>query len=141
MKVTCRQLSETRWRLSGLQRTDRLPCPPGTEHPQNEFCGNALRIDNGIDSSRAAFRLRVQLAEGPLPTAGEVAQREFVAVLPRDLSPAFVKHCQFGSAAIASAASANDKSNNGRPTLEQRTPRTVAAHWDHEPWRSSVSAE
>ena len=134
MNTTVRQVSERRRPLACLQGTDRLPCSPGPQHHDDELRRNTLRKSDRSSGGRSAFGGRIQLAEAPGAAADGLAEREFAAVFPRDLSPAFVKHCQFGNAAIASAASANADANPniGRtarllpaPSLESRRARPL----------------
>src|SRR5437773_7136833 len=137
MNTTVRQVSERRRPLACLQGTDRLPCSPGPQHYDDELRRNTLRKSDRSSGGRSAFGGRIQLAEAPGAAADGLAEREFAAVFPRDLSPAFVKHCQFGNAAIASAASANADANPniGRtarllpaPSLEPRQSRPRPKH-------------
>src|SRR5207247_5151380 len=96
------------WRgLARFQRTDRLPVAPGAQYRENEIPGNSRGESDGSSRVRSALRLRIQLAEGPLAGGGDLTEGKLLAILERDLSPAFVKHCQCRNAAIACAASAN----------------------------------
>ena len=120
VNTTGRQPAELPRRLARFQRTDRLPCPPGAEHCEDELCANAARINDGIRCGRGLSRGSVELAERPLLATGGVAQREIVAILFHDLAPAFVKHCQLGNAAIASAASANEPKKSSRTARDRK---------------------
>src|SRR3989442_13264079 len=92
--------------LSGFERQDHLFSPPGAQHRQYKVGRDTLgMLNRTVKIWPSQFSLLRQLLEGPLPARTEVVQRQFPAMLARDLPPTFVKHCQFGSAAIGCAAS------------------------------------
>src|SRR6185295_13949749 len=62
-------------------------------------------MNNRRRSFRPALRGGGQFREGPFLITGEIPQGDFLPIFPRDLAPAFVKHCQFGNASVPSTAS------------------------------------
>src|SRR5258706_14341362 len=98
--------------LSGFERKGDYISAPRGEQIENKFRRMALREDRATDTRRAGgrrpfpgFARGEQFRKCPAPPRRGVVQREFVAPFPGYFPPPFVKHCQFGNAALTSSAS------------------------------------
>src|SRR5437899_1848064 len=79
--------------------------PPRAQNGEDEFSGDSLRIRDFSAVDAALPGRDRQLAKGPLPSRSRLAQGDSVRPRTRYLTPAFVQHCQLGSARIGFGAS------------------------------------
>src|SRR5205085_1262534 len=77
-----------------------LAAAPGAQHSKNKFRRDSLWVNNGRGGRLRAVSLRAQLLESPLVVGIQLVQGCLGAIFLRNLPPAFVKHCQFGSVAV-----------------------------------------
>ena len=112
MNAIFRRTGNFRRQLSRFERTNHFVFAPRGEQIEDEFRRMAFRENDAGDTGRAGgrrsfttFTRGEQFGKSPATSRRGVAQRKFIASIPGNFPPAFVKHCQVVTARLTSSAS------------------------------------